>query len=448
MAKRQRMPDWLELLYSEFTKPPYFLQKQFELKTASNKQSRTHDDDKNTEAHGSSGDRSTTLPTASGSPNDSAHSSKRKSVSNTSPYVKEAEVHRITGTNNARYGRAPSASRSLTMQIPQPVLERFPFQVERKEQLSGVLRVHTTDGKRYAVKRTQLAMPHVRFIHRALNFSQKQGFTRYSRFLLTAKKAPGLMYDGNVYYATEWVDGQPANFALAEHVAQTAYALAQFHEATRGFSSDKFTPSPVFDLFSMTQQRNRDLRQLLTRSEAKEDKDAFDTLFVSLKSQLQNDAAESLQLLQRSECVAFLQSDEAQPGICHLDVIPGNCLYGPDHHVHLIDFELSAFAPRALDIAHLLRRSLQLTNWNGDMAYACFLHFNAVKSMPKVEYQLVQALLKFPYRAWRLAHTRYHYFADGAQTTELQAYAQQEERRQHFLRSLSDQVQGLSIDNG
>lgn len=250
---------------------------------------------------------------------------------------------------------------------------------------------------------------------------------------------------GNVYYATEWIDAQPANFASAEHVAQTAYALAQFHEATRGFTSEKFVPNDAFNLFEMTKERNHDLRQLIYKAEANDDKDEFDKLFVSLKAELLDDAADSLQLLQQAECAAFLHADKANAGISHLDVIPGNCLYAPDHNVYLIDFELSTFAPRVLDMAHLLRRSLQLNHWSGDIAYACFLHFDTVKTIPKVEYRLVEALLKFPYRAWRLAHTRYHFFKDPAQLDDLLAYADEASRRQSFLKSFSEQVRSLSV---
>ncbi|GMA63230.1 phosphotransferase [Alicyclobacillus fastidiosus] len=329
--------------------------------------------------------------------------------------------------------------------MPATVLERYPIDVDRREQLPDILRVVTEDEQRYAVKRTTISLPHVWFIHKMLKYAQKQGFTRCSKLLMTKKKSPGVVYGGNVYYASEWIDGQPANFASAEHVAQTAYALAQFHEATRGFTSEKFVPEDAFDLLEMTKQRNRDLRQLLYRAEAMKDKDEFDQLFVSLKSALQDDAAESLQLLQQNECAAFLSHDKTHPGICHLDVIPGNCLYAPDHNVHLIDFELSTFAPRVLDMAHLLRRSLQVNNWSGDIAYACFLHFDTVKSIPKVEYRLVEALLKFPYRAWRLAHTRYNFFKDPAQIDDLLAYADQEARRQSFLKSFTAQVRSLSV---
>lgn len=443
MMLKRPMPDWLAYLYGEMTKPPHFLQL-----SSQQKQPADHADEPQHStpiSHASSNHAvKKTAPSSS-------HGTRTDNFIPVSEHRSEPPTRNPGKANSTARAGEPikTASTRVPMRttytpIPQAVLDKFPFTVERREQLPGILRVETPDKKRYALKKTELSPQHVRFIHRALQYAQKQGFTRFSRFALTKKKGPVLMHDDKVYYATEWIDGQHVNFASTEHVAQTAYALAQFHEATRGLTSEKYTPPDAFELFTMTQQRNRDLQKMLHRAEAKDDKDRFDSLFVSLKEQLLEDAAQSLQLLQQSESVAFLSEDRAHAGLCHLDVIPGNCIYTPDHNVHLIDFELSTFAPRALDVAHLLRRSLQLTNWNGDVAYACFLHYNAVKTMPKVEYALVSALLYFPYRAWRLAHTRYHFFADDAQIDELYAYKNQEARRHQFLTSLTEQVQGLS----
>ncbi|GEO26129.1 hypothetical protein AAC03nite_19140 [Alicyclobacillus acidoterrestris] len=432
--KRQKMPDWLEVLANEFLKPPYFLQAQFEAKEAAQS---THNDPET----------ASTAHSTSATANRNAHSyDLREGLTAIAADVSAKSTSaKQTRTPVANRRSSRSAIPTQTYDIPQGVLDRYPVTIERREQMPGILRVVTDDGKRYAIKRTHLTLPHVWFVHRMLKYAQKQGFSRYSKFLLTKKKAPGVNEGGSVYYATEWIDAQPANFTSAEHVAQTAYALAQFHEATRGFTSEKFVPNDAFNLFEMTKERNHDLRQLIYKAEANDEKDEFDKLFVSLKAQLLDDAADSLQLLQQAECAAFLHADKANAGISHLDVIPGNCLYAPDHNVYLIDFELSTFAPRVLDMAHLLRRSLQLNHWSGDIAYACFLHFDTVKTIPKVEYRLVEALLKFPYRAWRLAHTRYHFFKDPAQLDDLLAYADAAPRRQSFLKSFSEQVRSLSV---
>lgn len=420
MLRRQPpLPPWLEALYTEMVKPPYFLQAKLQETKQSEPTSSQHDEEESTKTQADS------QPTQHKADGDSHHK-----------------------PSPSGHPTASKSSSQSSLYVPTPVLTRYPFEVRKKQHMDGILKIEADDNRQYAVKHAAIPAKRVRFLYRMLKYGTQQGFTSYPAFALSKKKSPVVIYDGNVYYATQWIDGQPANFASTEHVAQAAYALAQFHESTRGFQSESYEPESAFDLFQMTKQRNRDLHQLVYRIEAKKNRDAFDNLFVSLKEDLFNDAAESLQLLQQADCEAFLESDKGHPGLCHLDVIPNNCIYTPSHHVCLIDFELSTFAPRALDIAHLLRRSLERSNWNGDMAYASFLHFNTVRTIPKAEYRLVEALIRFPYQAWRVAHTRYRFFADEGQMDVLQRYANQSERRRTFLRDLTNQIDHLSIRQG
>lgn len=413
------MPDWMQYLFGELTKPPYFLDAERAAQDAGQQQAKH------------------------------TWSATYSSTNNTTVRRESVQHDEMLANNRARTHRTTSRPRTGVRSrrqenIPDSVIDKYDWKVSRTDAESGVVKVTTDGGKRYALKATSLPAKHVWFLHRTLAYAKTQGFTRYARFLLTKKKSPVVVQDGNTYYATEWIDGQMANFASAEQIAQTSYTLAQFHEATRGFSTDKFTPNDAFDVFQLMQQRNRDLRQLVIRAEAKKDPDEFDELLASLKSQLFDENAASLQILQRRELVDFLEGDSRTPGLCHLDVIPGNCIYTPDHHVALIDFELSTFAPRALDMAHLLRRSFQMTNWDGQFAYACFLHFDSVRTIPKVEYRLVEALLRFPYLPWRLAHTRYNYYASDEQIADLRRYADQTEQREAFLTSLSEQIRDLA----
>ncbi|EJY56156.1 aminoglycoside phosphotransferase [Alicyclobacillus hesperidum URH17-3-68] len=420
-SPRTKLPDWVQQLIDEFTRPPYFLNPSNGAnQNTGNKRSQPSNEYE---------------PSSTPQP-ESRH--QQKTSVHPMQQADHERRHEPAQTSGLRAGTAADSAR-----IPRAVLAKYEFASAKREQLQGVEQVTTEDGQRYAVKRASIPPARVRFMHRALVYARKQGFTRYAPFVLSKQKSPVVIDDGQAYYVTKWIDGQPAHFASAEHVAQTAYTLAQFHEATRGFVNEKYAPADAFDLFGMLQRRTRDLRHMLIRADAKRDKDAFDALLLSLRDALLNDAAHSLHLVDDAEAIAFLAEDKDEAGLCHLDVIPGNCLYTPDHHVCLIDFDLATYAPRALDMAHLLRRGFQASDWNGELAYACFLHFDAVRAIPKVEYRLVESLLRFPYLPWRLAHTRYRYFVNEAQLDELQRYALQEEKRQAFLSSLADQVEHL-----
>jgi CotS family spore coat protein len=430
MYKRQKSsrPQWLDEFIQEMMKPPHFLKNQPPSRSAF-RQSVEY-----------------TPPVAD------ERQSKREDAQSTEP--KSEDRTRVSSPSSPPapsawrkgYGMTVASTTASTQQImawaEKSLQNYYAWNVLQSEPYANVLKVTTSDGV-FALKRTHISMDRVRFIHRAQQYAKKQGFDAYAPFALTKKKVPGVFHEGNTYYATPWVVGQPVNFSSVEQVGQSAYTLARFHEATRGFESTGYNPDGVFSLLKMHQERHRDLKQLFYRIEAKRTRDDFDESFLALKESMLNDAEESLQFLQKRDIEAFLAEDEQRPGLCHLDVIAGNLMYDKEHRVQLIDFDLATYAPRALDIAHLLRRSLQVVNWHPDTAYTCFVHYNTIKTMPKVEYALVSALLRFPYRAWRLAHTRYRFFSDDAQIHDILTYQEEETKRNKFLDEFANQVDQL-----
>lgn len=408
-SQKSNMPDWVQHVLTQLLSPPAFL--------------------------------SSPGAQPSGSPRQQASDAASPAASR--PERPPREGHETEWARRGADDTVPSHSQSQAPPIPQTVASKYDLAIEHRRP-DGNIEIWTdTKGGRYAAKRSSIAPDHCRAMCQCLRHAQEQGFTKFARVIATSSGAPCVRHGDFTYYVTEWVWGQPANFGLPEHVAQTAYTLAQFHEATRNFHTDWQPDEAADDVFGLLQARSRDLRQMWLRADRRKEKDAFDQLLLSIREDLQRDAAESLALLEDRDVIAYLEVERASGGWCHLDVIPSNCLYTAQHQVVLIDFELARPAPRALDMAHLLRRSLERGNWDGHLAYACFLHFDAVRSISKAEYRAVEAILRFPYLPWRIAHARYHFGADPAQLDALQRYATQHERRQAFLASLRQQVERL-----
>ncbi|MCL6637837.1 MAG: phosphotransferase [Alicyclobacillus sp.] len=324
--------------------------------------------------------------------------------------------------------------------LPPALAKAYGWQVTAAQRAGSALKVTTPRGV-YACKRAHIPAERGRFIRDVLNFARQAGFSHCCEWVPTRRGQACVVRGAAVYYATRWVHGQPLNLADLAQLQAAAHSLAAWHEATRGFEATHYNPPDEFDLPALLRQRTDDLRTLLLRAEAARQPDAFDELLRRLAPSLRRDAEHSLRIAGHPSCQEFLQRDAELPGVCHLDVTPGNLVYTPQHQAVLIDFDLATFAPRALDLAHLLRRSLQLQHWRGTVAYTCFSEFQAVRPLESAEYLLVQALLTFPYRAWRIAHTRYRLYQDDTQLQELRGFSEQEEERQAFLREYADQLQ-------
>lgn len=439
MRRPMRVPLWADQLLKEMMKPPYFLQPpQKPTIPAAEKETpppQRHTDNKMSNNKIEVHKKTTNHPAPE-------NQKPKQKISVTRAKPRSSTGNKVVPASETKtMPPIPNQSVLADLSIPNDVLSHYNWKIQHIEAISNVAKITTQTGK-FALKQTHITPPRVAFLHQIQEYAKEHHFDHFAPMLLTKEQSPAIQMNHKTYYVTHWIDGQTTNFASIEHVGQVAYALAQFHASTKGCKvSEQVTP--VFDLLQITEQRHRDLRQMLRTVEAKRDRDTFDDSFLSVKSDVLTDAQQSMDILSDGDCTAFLKQDQNSPGLCHLDVIPGNFIYTPHRHVVMIDLDLASFAPRVLDLAHLLRRSLQQTNWDSEYAYTCFLHYNVVQTMPKVEYLLVQALLRFPYRIWRLAHTRYRFFADTGQIEDLQGYLEQERRRQKFLSEFTHQVETL-----
>lgn len=364
-----------------------------------------------------------------------------------------ASVHQNSSLATNRAGLDPTSNQTATPMgatrswqavlrmngIPPTLPAAYGWSVSKAMDLGGAVRVMTQKGS-YVLKKTHLSAARVEFLHQLLTYVENQGFTRFAPFQPTKRNKSSLSRNNQVFYATRWIPGRPLNLAFSREVRLTAQTLAEFHELSCGFEAQGYNPPSEFDLLGMLRRRSQDLHTLLLRAEATAQPDEFDDLLRYLAVSLREDTDRSVRLGDAEECRSFLTADEEKCGVCHLDVIPENFIFRDETHVYALDFDLATFAPRVLDVSHLLRRSLQRQNWNESVAYVGFSQYNEIRSFTTPEYIWVQALLTFPYRAWRAAHTRYRMWKDPSQLDELREFARESDRRKSFLQALAGQI--------
>lgn len=485
LRKQANMPEWLTHVMKEFTKPPYFLEQLYTQNSSIHKPN----------VHGPNGHSFIphTSPAKPTSSDEEGQSEKRYRASQSSHRTKGGDAggsssyrpnsqsstdryqpaDPVSGRDRPTYNdSAQPASRREGQQefvatratvgakasgksvpawqtvfrkanLPVSLAKAYGWNIKRAQPLANVVCVETKGGS-YILKPTHIAPRRVEFLQNLFAHLEDQGFTRFAPFVLTKQnRNPYVVRKDQTYYGSAYIPGNPSNFASLQQVGLVAQTLARFHDMTRGFESEGYSPPMEYGLSAMLRRRTEDLRALLVRAEARNPADEFDKLFLSLGPPLRADAESSIRRMEDEKCEKFLEKDAEFPGVCHLDVIPGNFIYSQPQAMYAIDFDLATYAPRVLDLSHLLRRSLQKQQWRPEVAYTCFVQYNDAKTISAEEYQIIQAMLAFPYRAWRLAHTRYRVLQDAMQIEELRDYADQEGRRQNFLTEYARQISHL-----
>lgn len=425
------MPGWIRFVLNDFAKTPYVVQAQIDqLKQSVDGPSTDTAPNSSNNGNSSNNDYD---------PNDGAYDQREDEE-------QEAELAlNQSGVNGRGFDDVSSERRRRVHAVVRQagfatsVLDAYPWQVQSADLLHGIIHIQSKTNA-YALKQTHVSHDRVKFLRGLIQYAKSHGYENIAPIVSSRTGKPYVVRQDHVYYASRWMDGQQVNFSSVQQVGQVARALAKFHESTRGFGPDGYRPQSEFDLLHMLRHRRRDLRTLLAEAERKHKKDAFDATLVELSGSLQEDSDQSVALAEQSPCESFLAADKKRPGLCHLDVTPGNFIYDRNKQVILLDLDLATYAPRVLDLSHLLRRSLQQLHWTSEPAYTCFLNYHAERAIEPAEYQLTNALLRFPYRAWRLARARYRLTPDTAQIDAIQEFQSQEPRRQAFLTELKREI--------
>lgn len=456
MANQGQVPEWLKHLWKELTTPPHFIpapQKQShpEKKETSHQNEKSATDEKDDHPSWWSSWSVSPLPPQKKRKKKAYKKGKstKKQLTNSpnlSPFshMQNPIQHSFSSLSESLWGSLSQTKKELAQVLLRhgyhpPVLEHYPFTVYKAEPYGSVIRLQTSAGP-FALKRTPLPPERIEFMHEAVCHLHKQNFFRVAPFFPNKKKAPYTIAGGNVYYISEWVHGQECDFSSMIHLAEAAQTLSQFHQASLGFAPKVTIPPAAFSVLDIFRHRSQDLHAFKKKIRLKNKPNAIDQFVLQHIDDYLKQAQRAILLASDPTIKDYLSHVAQSPGLCHLDVTPQNLIYTTNHHVHLIDLDLMTFGPRVLDLAHLMRRSLQKTGWAREVPLVCLVQANSVGKIRREEYILLLALLTFPHRFWHICYAHYVLRHDAQTLGKLQQLQSLEEKRKSFLEDFARQV--------
>ncbi len=463
---KKPLPPWLKQLWDELTTPPAILRDP-SLQNAPSPKSRPvpppHDEEEE------SSDEPSESPTDPDDADKKPRHNAQKAERLTRQYFTKKRTNRPVSKPRPKHSSKPRqkpksvyqadavpAARSATATLPVKRMERsknrrpadstidgWEKRVVSVEPVSSIWRLTTADGKIYALKEAHVPLQRLRWMANVCDSLYRRGFTLVPHFLKTSTGKP-FVFDGeSLYYAYEWVNGTPLHYDSMRQLGDAARTLAKFHQETSQLNLMRNSIKP-YPLVADLTQKQQDLIELSETLPTKSELDEFDQLVKSQLPTALRQGENALALLRQPEVEAILQN--YADGICHLDVTSQNLIVHPNGAVQLIDMELMNYAPRVVDLSHLMRRAMQARgNWSSEVAIIPIVAYNRTQPLIHGEYLLLEALLTFPFRLHRLQ--KLHYLTDeGSQkgaTLQLQHLKKailMETDRQQFLQSYTRQV--------
>lgn len=349
---------------------------------------------------------------------------------------------RAGGTAQTPLAKTETASLSIKRKASE-IASAYGERVRQAEPAGGVWRLETSSGRAMALKRTELPVERLQFIANALDHVAKGGLANVPAILRTEAGQPYVRSEGQLFYAMEWIEGRRVELASPRQTGAAARTLARLNELSRSYRPTN-RPKDAFDVFERLLKRKQRLAD--AGEQLRLENSDFSALAVEALKNADAQASDSLGLLKLPEAQEQLEADRSRAGLCHLDVTRRNLLLRSDHSVALVDFDQMAIGPRVLDLAHLIRRAMQsVGSWSNEMALAPLISYNRVRPLAPGEYLILEALLTFPHRMWRIAadHILDPPDTDEARRKELVQLREtlaMEEERAAFLQAFSRQV--------
>ncbi len=320
----------------------------------------------------------------------------------------------------------------------------FAAQVVHPTPQAGVWRVELHDGCVYLATVTALSAQRIVFIAQAVDALRERGFTLAPRVLRTTAGSVCPTRAGVRYVASEWLRGQPASLRTVASCAQAAKTMALLHARSRGWRAQPYEPPPQRDIHGLLHSRMRELVHMHDTLLLSDDLDPVDAVAKTHLPEAIADAEAALELVREPAVLEDLAASEDTWGLCHLNVTSRNLIERPDGTTACTHLDMMARAPRALDLAHLIRRSMQSVGaYSDDIALAALAEYEQITPCSAVDHLLLQALLTFPHRFWRLLRSYYEVEAPTESDTadalrRLRACFILDRSRRSFVKRLPD----------
>lgn len=293
---------------------------------------------------------------------------------------------------------------------PIKILKRdYDLDVISIETVKAVGKVKLED-RNICFKRAKSSEEKVWFIYSAITHLIKNGFTKTVPFILTKAGLPFTKVNDQIFYATEWIEGDICQFAKPEDLKAGAVTLAQLHEYSKGFiPPPESKPKVVLGKWpKILKQRNNDLKKFKTLILAKNEKSDFDKLYLQNYNYYQGLADMACQVMNFNNYYQVL-IDEAQKHhtFTHRDVADRNFIIVPNGEAHIIDFDYCRFDIRINDLLRMIERTLKDLQWNFDICRNILDAYQLVSPLKSAEYVVLFAFLLFPQKLWRTANRYY-----------------------------------------
>lgn len=266
----------------------------------------------------------------------------------------------------------------------------------------------TKGPRRYILKHVNLEENRIRGISECKEYMYSRGFHGEERYLPTAEGDLLCEVDDNRFVLTEAVRGRDCDFDNNQDVKIAAKALAQFHNASRGFvPADPNTFRR--DLYKLPDTYRKRLAGLSKMKKlAEKGRDKFDSKYLENVDFYIKQGSHALKVLEDSAYNSLCARAEKEGQVSHNDFTHYNVRISENGTGIVMNMENMGVDIVQYDLANFIRRKMRKCDWDIDQCQDLLTEYGNIWPLSPDDLRVTAAILEFPQKFWRTANSYYN----------------------------------------
>lgn len=317
------------------------------------------------------------------------------------------------------------------------LFEKYDFTIEKTRKGRGAIIAETEKGTvelvEYSGPTENLAMEERLLYHVAGRFSGPLDL-----ILKTAEEELFCTdYEGKKYIVKRYVDGTECKVTEEKSCIEATAALARLHVAMRGLkaSEGEEVGEKRDDLPEDFKRRTAELVRTRNYIRKNPRKEEFELMFLRSYERYMEQAALACSFLDKECLQALGEKQEAERMIVHGNCTHHNVLF-TQQGVTFINFEKMGEHLQTKDVYLFMRKILEKNDWCYELGRKMLAAYEEELKLEKPEKIYLYARFLYPEKFWKIANgylNRRKSVPARRQQEKLEAFEQQEEKRQLFL---------------
>lgn len=212
---------------------------------------------------------------------------------------------------------------------------------------------------------------------------------------------------GNGYVVKHWFVGEEVNLRESSQIFLAAKNLGRLHRLMKGiFWEDKqpicFSISGE-DLVGQMERHTLELKRVYSYILNKNQKNDFETLYLSLYNDISKQARRALGILKNSAYAELAEEAVKEGRILHGSYNQHKVIIS-DKGVATIDFSKAESGLQILDFYHFLRKTLEKNEWDRKTAELVSDAYQKEREITDKEWDILYGLFLYPEKFWKAAN--------------------------------------------